>query len=117
MTIPDSSHSLPSEPGTTTEMPTISPKSTVLVTDANGFLALWIVQTLLERDDPARAAVRPGRGKLLKELFASYGDNLEIVYVSNTTKVSYLHLPGGLYKLYISNLELLMKPSLASKES
>lgn len=68
-------------------MPAIAPNSTVLVTGANGFLALWIVKTLLERGYTVRAAVRQGRAETLKQLFSSYGDKLEIVYVNDIEKV------------------------------
>jgi uncharacterized protein YbjT (DUF2867 family) len=70
-------------------MPSILPRSKVLVTGANGFLALWIVKTLLERDYSVRAAVRKGHGERLKASpFTSYANcgKLEIVYVQDIIK-------------------------------
>jgi uncharacterized protein YbjT (DUF2867 family) len=70
-------------------MPTISSKDKVLVTGANGYIALWIVKVLLERGNPVRAAVRSeSKGRNLQELFKSYEDQLEIVVVPDMTKVS-----------------------------
>ncbi|KAH6883767.1 D-lactaldehyde dehydrogenase [Coprinopsis sp. MPI-PUGE-AT-0042] len=68
-------------------MPTISSTDKVLVTGANGYIGLWIVKTLLERGNPVRAAVRSeAKGNHLKELFKSYGDQLELAIVPDITK-------------------------------
>ncbi|KAH6890915.1 D-lactaldehyde dehydrogenase [Coprinopsis sp. MPI-PUGE-AT-0042] len=68
-------------------MPTVSPSDKVLVTGANGYVALWIVKVLLERGNSVRAAVRSeSKGRHLRELFKSYGDKLEIVAVPDMTK-------------------------------
>ncbi|KAH6883771.1 D-lactaldehyde dehydrogenase [Coprinopsis sp. MPI-PUGE-AT-0042] len=68
-------------------MPTISSSDKVLVTGANGYVALWIVKVLLERGNSVRAAVRSeSKGRHLRELFKSYGDKLEIVAVPDMTK-------------------------------
>jgi nucleoside-diphosphate-sugar epimerase len=70
-------------------MPSILPRSKVLVTDANGNLGLWIVKTLLERGYSVRAAVCKGRGERMKPLpFNSYANcrRLETVYVQDITK-------------------------------
>lgn len=68
-------------------MPTISPNDKVLVTGANGFIALWIVKTLLERGNSVRAAVRSeSKGRNLQQLFNSYADKLEIAIVPDMTK-------------------------------
>lgn len=75
-------------------MPVVSPNSTVLVTGANGYLGLWIVRTLLEHGYTVRAAVRQGRGELLKDQFSSYGDKIEIVHVQDITKVGWMFLMG-----------------------
>ena len=70
-------------------MPTISSSDKVLVTGANGYIALWIVQTLLQRGNSVRAAVRSeSKGRHLQELFKSYGNKLETVVVPDMTKVS-----------------------------
>ena len=70
-------------------MPTVSPNSKVLVTGANGFVALWIIKTLLERGYSVRAAVRAeSKGGHIKELFKDYGNKLELVIVPDMTSVS-----------------------------
>ncbi|KAH6907386.1 D-lactaldehyde dehydrogenase [Coprinopsis sp. MPI-PUGE-AT-0042] len=67
-------------------MPTISSNEKVLVTGANGYIALWIVKTLLERGNSVRVAIRSeSKGNHMKELFKSYGDRLEIVIVPDMT--------------------------------
>ncbi len=72
-------------------MPTISSGS-VLVTGANGYIAVWIVKTLLEQGYSVRGTVRsPSKGSHLKETFKEYGDRLEVVVVENmiTVRVVY----------------------------
>ncbi|PPQ72637.1 hypothetical protein CVT26_004344 [Gymnopilus dilepis] len=69
-------------------MPTIgSPGARVLVTGANGYVAMWVVRTLLEQGYNVRAVVRSSeKGKHVKEYFSSYDDQLEIVVVEDMTK-------------------------------
>lgn len=68
-------------------MPIINSTDKVLVTGANGYIALWIVKTLLERGNSVRAAVRSeSKGTPLQELFKSYGSKLEITIVPDMTK-------------------------------
>lgn len=70
-------------------MPTIAPGSKVLVSGANGFIAIWVVRTLLERGYLVRGAVRSTeKGRHLSELFESYGNHFEVVVVEDITKVS-----------------------------
>ena len=60
----------------------------VLVTGANGFLAVWVVKKLLEAGFSVRGTIRSeDKGTYLKKLFASYGDKLEFVIVKDITKV------------------------------
>jgi nucleoside-diphosphate-sugar epimerase len=69
-------------------MPTISSSDKVLVTGANGYIALWIVKVLLERGNSVRAAVRAeSKGRHILEIFKSYGDKVELVVVPDMTKV------------------------------
>ncbi len=69
-------------------MPSISPPSKVLVSGANGYIAIWIVRTLLERGFAVRGTVRSeAKGEHLKNTFKSYGHKLEIVVVDDITKV------------------------------
>ncbi len=69
-------------------MPTISPKDKVLVTGANGYIGLWVVQYLLERGYKVRAAVRSdNKGNTLEVLFKEklpeQAANLEYVLVKD----------------------------------
>ncbi len=75
----------------TTIMPAITPNSNgkVLVSGANGYIAMWVVRTLLERGYSVRGTVRRAeKGKHLYETFKSYGDKLEVVVVEDITKVN-----------------------------
>ena len=68
-------------------MPAIT-SGKILVTGANGFIAVWVVKSLLERGYAVRGTVRTeSKAAHLKQLFASYGDKLEIVVVEDITKV------------------------------
>lgn len=68
-------------------MPAIT-SGKVLVTGANGFIAVWLVKDLLEKGFSVRGTVRSeAKGEHLKKLFASYGDKLELVVVDDITKV------------------------------
>ena len=69
-------------------MPTITPGQKVLVTGANGFIAVWVVKTFLEKGYSVRGTVRSeSKAKYLRELFKSYGDKFEIVIVDDITEV------------------------------
>lgn len=58
------------------------------MTGANGFIAVWVVKTLLEQGFAVRGTVRSeSKAAHLRETFASYGDKLEIVIVEDITKV------------------------------
>ncbi|TFK38826.1 D-lactaldehyde dehydrogenase [Crucibulum laeve] len=62
-------------------MPTLAPSTNakVLVTGANGFLAMWIVCRLLKEGYSVRGVVRSAeKGRHAQEYFASYGDRFEI---------------------------------------
>ena len=71
-------------------MPSVDKGSKVLVSGANGYIAMWIVRTLLERGFAVRGAVRTEeKGKFMIEYFKSlgYGDKFEVVIVDDITKV------------------------------
>jgi nucleoside-diphosphate-sugar epimerase len=69
-------------------MPVVKPGAKVLVSGANGFIAVWIVHTLLESGYYVRGTIRSEeKGHHLKELFKSYGDKLELVVVPDIGKV------------------------------
>ena len=60
----------------------------ILVTGANGYIAIWIVQHLLERGFSVRGTVRSEqKAAHLRKVFASFGDKLEVVVVEDITKV------------------------------
>lgn len=72
-------------------MPAVQSGDTkVLVTGANGFVAIWIVRTLLEKGYSVRGAVRSTeKGLHLVESFKKYGDKFELTIVPDITKVDW----------------------------
>ncbi|RDB27412.1 hypothetical protein Hypma_004368, partial [Hypsizygus marmoreus] len=67
-------------------MPTIVPGDKVLVSGANGYIAIWVVRTLLERGYAVRGTVRSQeKGVFLEDKFKAYGDKFEIVVVEDIT--------------------------------
>jgi len=69
-------------------MPVLHPPSKVLVSGANGYVAIWIVRTLLEKGYCVRGTVRSEeKATHLRQLFNSYGDKHEVVIVEDITKV------------------------------
>ncbi|KAG6333457.1 hypothetical protein ID866_5627, partial [Astraeus odoratus] len=70
-------------------MPVIRPPSKVLVSGANGYVAMWVVHELLEQGYAVRGTVRSAeKGEYIKKQFAKYGDKLEIVVVEDITKLA-----------------------------
>jgi nucleoside-diphosphate-sugar epimerase len=68
-------------------MPAVQPGSKVLVTGANGYIAIWVVRTLLEQGYAVRGTVRSeAKGHHLKKSFEKYGDKFETVVVEDITK-------------------------------
>ncbi|KAJ7666346.1 D-lactaldehyde dehydrogenase [Mycena rosella] len=58
----------------------------VLISGANGYIAVWVVRTLLEEGFSVRGAVCSAeKGKHLSELFAPYGDKFELAIVPDIT--------------------------------
>ena len=79
-------------------MPTISKGSKVLVSGANGYIAMWVARILLERGYSVRGTVRSvDKGKFLSDYFVSlgYSDQFETVVVEEIVKagLSPLSLP------------------------
>ncbi|KJA15511.1 hypothetical protein HYPSUDRAFT_172463 [Hypholoma sublateritium FD-334 SS-4] len=63
-----------------------SPDKVILVTGANGYIAMWIVKVLLEKGFSVRGAVRSQqKAELLSDYFADkmYGDRVKWVIVPN----------------------------------
>ena len=76
-------------------MPSVSKGAKVLVSGANGYVAMWVVRTLLERGFTVRGTVRTeDKGKFMIEYFKSlgYGDKFEVALVDDIVKVSHLYL-------------------------
>ena len=72
-------------------MPSVDKGSKVLVSGANGYIAMWIVRTLLERGFTVRGTIRTeDKGRFMIEYFESLGyrDKFEVVVVDDITKVS-----------------------------
>jgi hypothetical protein len=68
-------------------MVAISPPTKVLVTGANGFLAVYIVEKYLEAGYSVRGTVRSlSRSAFLTDRFSNYGDRFELVVVEDITK-------------------------------
>ena len=69
-------------------MPAVTSGSKILLTGANGFIAVWILKYLLEKGYYVRGTVRSeDKGTHIKKLFGSYGDKLEVVVVPDITVV------------------------------
>jgi uncharacterized protein YbjT (DUF2867 family) len=69
-------------------MPTISSGDKILVFGANGYIAAWVVQVLLEKGYSVRGTVRTKeKGQHLEEMFKKYGDKFEIAIVEDNVKV------------------------------
>jgi nucleoside-diphosphate-sugar epimerase len=69
-------------------MPAISSESSplVLVTGANGFLAMHVVQALLEKGYRVRGTVRSESKTIhIRKTFAKHGDKLEFAIVEDIT--------------------------------
>lgn len=70
-------------------MPIIQPPAKVLVSGANGFVAVWVIQRLLDKGYSMRGTIRSlEKGKYLKDLFETYGDRFELVIVEDIAKVT-----------------------------
>ncbi|KAJ7813659.1 D-lactaldehyde dehydrogenase [Mycena olivaceomarginata] len=60
----------------------------VLVSGANGFVAVWVVRSLLENGFSVRGAVRSAeKGAHLRQQFSKYGDRFGLAIVPDITKV------------------------------
>jgi nucleoside-diphosphate-sugar epimerase len=72
-------------------MPIPPPGSKILVTGANGFIAVWLIRTLLEKGYSVRGVVRsPSKGEYLRKLFCeslAYGEKFELCYVEDMLAV------------------------------
>jgi len=74
-------------------MAIVNPPAKVLVSGASGFIAIWVVRSLLERGYAVRGTVRSHeKGNYLKKMFKTYGDKFEVVVVKdvNIVRSNYL---------------------------
>ncbi|UZJ55519.1 hypothetical protein CBS101457_004839 [Exobasidium rhododendri] len=68
-------------------MPAVGPNSLILVTGGSGFLAIHIVQQLLDRGHRVRATVRSdAKGEYLKKVFHKHTDKFEYVIAEDVEK-------------------------------
>ncbi|KAF8878449.1 hypothetical protein BD779DRAFT_1554703 [Infundibulicybe gibba] len=68
-------------------MTVVQPGAKVLVSGANGYIAIWVVRNLLEKGYSVRGTVRSvEKTAYLKGYFKSYGDKFEAVVVEDITK-------------------------------
>ncbi|KAL1741963.1 hypothetical protein HDZ31DRAFT_66409 [Schizophyllum fasciatum] len=68
-------------------MPAVSAPAKVLVSGANGYIAMWVVRTLLEAGYSVRGTVRSAaKGAYLSNYFRAHGDKFELAIVDDITK-------------------------------
>ncbi len=71
----------------------------VLVTGANGYVAMWVVKAFLDQGFAVRGTVRAERKAAhLRSLFKSFGDKFDIVVVEDITKVRVRRLYARIYE-------------------
>lgn len=69
-------------------MPAVPPSSKILVTGANGFIAVWIVRQLLDDGFSVCGTVRSEvKAAYLRGLFKDYGLRFQTAIVDDITKV------------------------------
>jgi nucleoside-diphosphate-sugar epimerase len=95
---------------------TITP-SKVLVTGANGYIAMWVIDMLLNRGFTVRGSVRSaGKAHDLRKAFRDFvhDGKLEFVTVDDITKVCiHAHSSSSIHRSNLTRLhrkELLMPP-------
>jgi len=77
-------------------MPTVQPGSKVLVSGANGFIAMWVVRTLLEKGYAVRGTVRSQeKGQHLTDTFKKYGEKFELIVVQDIAAVRIFNQDSG----------------------
>ncbi|KAJ3485302.1 hypothetical protein NLI96_g5061 [Meripilus lineatus] len=68
-------------------MPAVPAGSKILVTGANGFVAMWVVRTLLQSGYRVRGTIRSDdKGDFIKQYFSEFGDKLELSTVPDIEK-------------------------------
>jgi nucleoside-diphosphate-sugar epimerase len=83
-------------------MPSVTPPAKVLVSGASGFLAMWVVRTLLGQGYAVRGTVRSHeKGEHLKKAFKSYGDKFELAIVPDIGEVCTPSFPARVHVLIL----------------
>ena len=68
-------------------MPVLS-SGKVLVTGATGYIASWVIKTLLDQSYSVRGTVRSrSKGEQLRTVFKEYGEKFEFTIVDDMVKV------------------------------
>ncbi|KAG6336084.1 hypothetical protein ID866_3010 [Astraeus odoratus] len=68
-------------------MPVVHPHRKVLISGANGYIAMWVARELLEQGYSVRGTVRSAaKGVHPRRQFAKYGEQFEIVVIEDMTK-------------------------------
>ncbi|KZT50818.1 NAD(P)-binding protein [Calocera cornea HHB12733] len=110
-------------------MPIVLPPSTVLVTGANGFLAVHLITELLEQGYTVRGTVRSlSKGEWIKNKFASFGEKFEYLVVEDITKEgafdeaikgvdAVLHTASAVPENWVGTYEILYVPCVKGTES
>ena len=89
-------------------MPPIAPGTKVLVTGANGFLAIHVVKSFLEHGYSVRGTVRSeAKGVHLHKLFSSFGNKFETVVVKDITQVNRFAVSRVSLLFYLSTSQVL----------
>jgi nucleoside-diphosphate-sugar epimerase len=80
-------------------MPAITPGAKVLVTGANGFLAIHVVEAFLKHGYSVRGTIRSqAKGVHLHNRFSSYGNKFETVVVKDITQAGRLTVSGAIVR-------------------
>jgi len=75
----------------TSTMPAVDLPCKVLVSGANGYIAMWIILELLKQGYLVRGTVRSAsKGQHPKKEFIKYGDKFEVAIVEDITKVGFI---------------------------
>jgi nucleoside-diphosphate-sugar epimerase len=94
-------------------MPTVQPPAKVLVSGANGFVAIWVIKALLDQGYAVRGTVRSlEKGNHLKKVFDKYGDKLELVVVADIAEVNYLGPMSGILLILINHFRRALSTKL-----
>ena len=90
----------------------------VLVTGANGYIAVWVVKAFLDHGFSVRGTVRSeSKAPYLRNLFKSYGDKFEVVIVDDITKVGLAFSSVSLTTPHLTHLDRTVRSTRPSRAS